>query len=174
MVILSLYCPPCANNTLTGAAIPFGRSMTYRFAFAAFWSGVACAGVQLHAPFDNIGAIKGMLLRHLRWWSRCPNIFNTDGILNVGFTYPNMYLSEAYNSAQSVYWCLKSFIVLLLPESHQFWSSPELPHPLVQKYPSDFDHELLASHDPRHLATTAYSQQHSGASFSSLIGSNDK
>ncbi|KAL4891174.1 hypothetical protein BDV59DRAFT_194395 [Aspergillus ambiguus] len=114
-----------------GAAIPFGRSMTYRFAFAAFWSSVACAGVQLPSPFDEAGAIKGMLLRHLRWWSRHPDIFNSDGTLNIGFTYPNMYLSEAYNSPQSVYWCLKSFIVLLLPESHHFWSSAELSHPLT-------------------------------------------
>ncbi|KAL2859350.1 hypothetical protein BJX68DRAFT_276704 [Aspergillus pseudodeflectus] len=112
-----------------GAAIPFGRSMTYRFAFAAFWSALACAGIELPAPLDNIGVAKGLLLRHLRWWSKHPDIFNADGTLNIGFTYPNMYLSENYNSPQSVYWCLKSFIVLMLPEDHEFWKAEELPHP---------------------------------------------
>lgn len=114
----------------TGAAIPFGRSMTYRFAFAAFWAAVALSGVQLGAPLDNIGTVKGLLLRHLRWWSRHPDMFNTDGTLNIGFAYPNMYLSEEYNSPQSVYWCLKSFIVLGLPETHVFWTCDEKPYPL--------------------------------------------
>ncbi|KAJ0423168.1 hypothetical protein BJY00DRAFT_310294 [Aspergillus carlsbadensis] len=112
-----------------GAAIPFGRSMTYRFAFAAYWSALACAGIDLPAPLENIGIVKGLLLRHLRWWSKHPDIFNADGTLNIGFTYPNMYLSENYNSPQSVYWCLKSFIVLMLREEHEFWNAEELPHP---------------------------------------------
>lgn len=106
--------------------------MTYRFAFAAFWSAAAVAGVDLPAPVGKPGTIKGLLLRHLRWWTRHEDMFNADGVLNIGFTYPNMYLSEDYNSPQSVYWCLKSFIVLILPEDHQFWQCEELPHPLAQ------------------------------------------
>lgn len=51
--------------------------------------------------------------------------------MNIGFTYPNMYLAENYNSPQSVYWCLKTFIVLLIPEGHEFWTAPEFPHPLI-------------------------------------------
>ncbi|KAK7419273.1 hypothetical protein QQX98_003425 [Neonectria punicea] len=113
-----------------GAAIPYGRSLTYRFAFAAFWAVAALANIQLPAPMDSPGAIKGMLLRHLRWWAHHPDIFNSDGTLNVGFTYPNMYLSEDYNSSQSVYWCLKSFVVLCLPEGHEFWTCQEKPHPM--------------------------------------------
>ncbi|KAH7189911.1 hypothetical protein DER44DRAFT_679713 [Fusarium oxysporum] len=49
------------------AAIAFGRSRTYRFAFAAFWSAAAVAGVDLPPPMDSIGTFNGMLLRHLRW-----------------------------------------------------------------------------------------------------------
>src|SRR5687768_12243152 len=106
--------------------------MTYRFAFAAFWSASAVAGVDLPPPMDCMGTVKGMLLRHLRWWTRHGDMFNSDGILNIGFTYPNMYLSENYNSPQSVYWCLKSCIALMLPDDHEFWQCPELPHPLQQ------------------------------------------
>ncbi|PLB44153.1 hypothetical protein P170DRAFT_458846 [Aspergillus steynii IBT 23096] len=139
---------------LNGAAIPFGRSMTYRFAFAAFWSAMACADVQLPAPFDNIGIVKGMLFRHLRWWAKRPEIFNVDGTMNIGFTYPNMYMSEAYNSPQSVYWCLKSFIVLMLPEDHGFWAAPELPHPLAHSsVPSTLQPlaPIKISWPPRHI-----------------------
>ncbi|CBF80518.1 hypothetical protein AN8424.2 [Aspergillus nidulans FGSC A4] len=133
-----------------GAAIPFGRSMTYRFAFAAFWSAAACAGVQLDEPVSSLGAIKGLLLRHLRWWSKQPHIFNVDGTLNIGYTYPNMYMAENYNSPQSVYWCLKAFIVLMLPEAHPFWKTPELPHPSASKTePSPRQVELLWP--PRHI-----------------------
>jgi hypothetical protein len=81
---------------------------------------------------DNIGTVKGMLLRHLRWWTCHGDMFNSDGIMNIGFTYPNMYLAENYNSPQSVYWCLKSCIALMLPEAHEFWQCQELPHPLQQ------------------------------------------
>lgn len=107
--------------------------MTYRFAFAAFWAAVAVAGVELPAPVNDLGTVKGLLLRHLRWWSKKPDIFNSDGVMNIGFTYPNMYLAEDYNSPQSVYWCLKSMLILLLPSSHPFWQAEELPHPVLQK-----------------------------------------
>ncbi|KAL4993968.1 hypothetical protein BDV10DRAFT_199145 [Aspergillus recurvatus] len=132
-----------------GSAIPFGRSMTYRFAFAAFWSAAACAGIQLSEPVSNLGTIKGLLLRHLRWWSKQPHIFNVDGTLSIGFTYPNMYMAENYNSPQSVYWCLKAFIVLMLPETHPFWNAPELPLPSVSMSGPSLRVELIWP--PRHI-----------------------
>ncbi|KAF1363968.1 hypothetical protein EJ07DRAFT_162497 [Lizonia empirigonia] len=113
----------------SGAAIPFGRSLTYRFAFAAFWAAVVVSDVDLPAPLTASGTIKGLITRHFRWWAQLPNILNTDGTLNIGYAYPNMYLAEDYNSPQSVYWCLKSFIVLGVPEDHSFWSCEELGYP---------------------------------------------
>ncbi|RYP66643.1 hypothetical protein DL769_005975 [Monosporascus sp. CRB-8-3] len=112
------------------AAIPFGRSLTYRFAMAAFWAAAGAADVDLPSPLDDPGALRGMLLRNLRWWTDKPYIFNTDGSLNIGFTYPNMYMAEDYNSPQSVYWCLKSFVVVGLGNGRPFWQSEEQPHPL--------------------------------------------
>ncbi|KAL6236493.1 hypothetical protein BDW75DRAFT_250049 [Aspergillus navahoensis] len=133
-----------------GSAIPFGRSMAYRFAFAAFWSAAVCAGIRLSDPVSNLGTIKGLLLRHLRWWSKQPHIFDVDGTLNIGFTYPNMYMAENYNSPQSVYWCLKAFIAIMLPETHPFWNVPELPHPSVSMCgPSLREVELIWP--PRHI-----------------------
>ncbi|KAJ5364915.1 uncharacterized protein N7496_010628 [Penicillium cataractarum] len=136
-----------------GSAIPFGRSLTYRFAFAAFWSAVALAGVQLDAPLDNIGVVKGLLFRHLRWWRKHPGIFNTDGTMNIGYAYPNMFLSENYNSPQSVYWCLKSFTIICLPKTHHFWTAKELRHPLaVQILPAlQLLDEVKLLWPPRHI-----------------------
>lgn len=130
----------------SGAAIPFGRSLTYRFAFAAFWAAASVADVALPAPLDEPGVSKGLLARHLRWWAQQPHIFNTDGTPNIGYTYPNMYLAEDYSSPQSVYWCLKSLIVLGIPEDHTFWSCDELPYP---KTDIIGDVELIWS--PRHI-----------------------
>jgi hypothetical protein len=112
-----------------GAAIPFGRSLTYRFAFAGFWSAAAFAEVDLPAPLDDWGVVKGLLLRHFRWWSDKHDMFNVDGTLTIGYTYPNMYMSEDYNSPQSPYWAMKSFVALGLPKSHPFWTAKEGPCP---------------------------------------------
>lgn len=115
-----------------GSAIPFGRSLTYRFAMGAFYAAFAYTGLCDDSEYIlSHGAVKGMLLRHLRWWAcNSDNITATDGTLNIGYAYPNMYLSEDYNSPQSPYWALKAFLIVGLDSSHAFWRSEELPHPL--------------------------------------------
>ncbi|KAF4438875.1 hypothetical protein F53441_12696 [Fusarium austroafricanum] len=81
-------------------------------------------------PLDSPGAIKGFLVRHLRWWARnSADIFATDGTLNIGWLYPNMYMAEDYNSPQSVYWCLKTLIAVGLAGDDEFWTSETLPYP---------------------------------------------
>lgn len=110
---------------MLGAAIPFGRSLTYRFAFAGFWSALAFANVELPDTLNDAGFVKGLLLRHFRWWSNKHDVFNIDGTVTIGFTYPNMYMSEDYNSPQSPYWALKSFLALGLPREHAFWTCEE-------------------------------------------------
>ena len=112
-----------------GASVPFGRSLTYRFAMVAFWSAVAFAELDVLSP----GIIKGVILRHLRWWQKQP-IFDRDGILTLGFAYPNLAMCEDYNSPGSPYWALKVFLILALPEDHPFWQAEELALPqLVEK-----------------------------------------
>ncbi|KAI9703443.1 MAG: hypothetical protein M1820_005916 [Bogoriella megaspora] len=114
-----------------GRNIPFGRSMTYRFAMSGFWGAMAFANVEPPAPL-SWGIIKGILLRNFRWWSKQPDIFQPNGMLNLGYCYPNTYLTENYNSPQSPYWCMLAFTPLALPESHPFWSSQEEELPLLQ------------------------------------------
>lgn len=111
-----------------GESIPFGRSLTYRFAMVAFWSAVAFSGLDVFTP----GIVKGVILRHLRWWLTQP-IFDRDGILNLGFAYPNLAMCEDYNSPGSPYWALKVFLVLALPDAHPFWQAQEQPLPALEK-----------------------------------------
>jgi len=109
-----------------GASVPFGRSLTYRFAMVAFWSAVAFSGLEVFTP----GIVKGIILRHLRWWQQQP-ITDHDGILTLGFAYPNLAMCEDYNSPGSPYWALKTYLILALPESHPFWQADEQPLPAL-------------------------------------------
>ncbi|KAI1846640.1 hypothetical protein JX266_007213 [Neoarthrinium moseri] len=120
----------------SGAAIPFGRSLTYRFACAAFWSAFGLAEIEPPISLGDVGVVKGLLLRHLRWWALQRHIFNTDGTLNIGYTYPNMFMSEDYNSPQSVYWCLKSLIAIGIQRKAPFWTSEERANPITADHVS--------------------------------------
>ena len=113
-----------------GASVPFGRSLTYRFAMVAFWSAVAFSGLKVFTP----GIVKGIILRHLRWWQQQP-MTDRDGILTLGFAYPNLAMCEDYNSPGSPYWALKTYLILALPEAHPFWLADEEPLPaLAEKH----------------------------------------
>jgi hypothetical protein len=104
-----------------GAGLPFGRSLTYRTALAGFFGALAFANVEA-LPW---GVLKGLYLRHWRWWADKP-IADRDGVLSIGFAYPNMMLSEQYNSPGSPYWALKAALPLALPATHPFWSAAEV------------------------------------------------
>ncbi|WP_438348750.1 DUF2264 domain-containing protein [Paenibacillus sp. FA6] len=110
-----------------GSSIPFGRSLTYRFAQVSFWSALVYADVQ---PF-SLGVMKGIILRHLRWWFEQP-IFTSDGLLSIGYAYPNLMMGECYNAPGSSYWSFKAFLILSLPDEHPFWQAEEEPLPVLQ------------------------------------------
>lgn len=99
-----------------------------------FYAAYAYAGLCDDSdPLRSHGAVKGMLLRHLRWWAaNSKDSFHTDGTLSIGYLYPNMFMCENYNSPQSPYWALKSLLVVALSKDDAFWTAEELPHPLEQ------------------------------------------
>lgn len=107
-----------------GSGLAYGRSLTYRFAQAAFWSALVYADVEA-LPWAQV---KGLLLRHLRWWSGHP-ISDRDGVLSLGYTYGSATLAESYSSPGSPYWALKAFLALAAPADHPVWSAPEAPVP---------------------------------------------
>ena len=104
-----------------GVAVPYGRSLTYRFAQSAFWGALAFADVEA-LPW---GEIKHLCLQNLRHWFK-QNIFSSTGKLTIGYYYRNSVMAEGYNAYGSPYWALKSFIFLALPEGHPFWCAKEI------------------------------------------------
>ena len=112
-----------------GRALVYGRSLTYRFAQAAFWSACIYADV----PVFSHGIIKGIIVRHFEEWFSHP-ITDNGGVLTIGYRYTNLHMSESYNSPGSPYWSLKAFILLALPGNHPFWQAEPLPFPLFDQY----------------------------------------
>ncbi|KAK0739211.1 hypothetical protein B0T21DRAFT_382300 [Apiosordaria backusii] len=110
-----------------GRSIPFGRSVGYRFAMVSFWGAIAYADIELPAPL-TWGMVKGIVLRHLRWWQTQHDMWSSSGTLTIGYSYPNMYMAENYNSPGSPYWACLAFICLAVPQSHPFWTSQEEDH----------------------------------------------
>ncbi|WP_283680248.1 DUF2264 domain-containing protein [Lentilactobacillus sp. Marseille-Q4993] len=106
-----------------GAALPYGRSLEYRFAQAAFWAAYAYAHVDMPDGY-TMGDIKHLLLNNLRWWFK-QNIFQSDGLIPIGYSYPNMNFAEGYNGPASAYWALKTFIFFALPDDDEFWTAKE-------------------------------------------------
>ncbi len=108
-----------------GEALPYGRSLAYRFAQSAFF-GALPLGDEENASADW-GTIKGLLLKNMRKWFARP-IFSDDGILTIGYAYPNLMMAEGYNAPGSPYWAMKAFAPLALPENHPFWKVEEKAH----------------------------------------------
>lgn len=106
----------------SGETLMQGRSLTYRFATAAFWGMSAVAGLD-GLP---IGQVKGLWARQIRSWQDKP-IFTADGLLSRGFYYPNLIACEEYNSPTSPYWAMKAFVPLALPVDSPFWQAEEEP-----------------------------------------------
>lgn len=81
----------------TGTSIPFGRSLTYRFACVSFWGALAFAEVELPRGL-TWGVVRGVVLRNFRWWFGREEWLNGDGTMSIGWAYTNLNMAEAYNS----------------------------------------------------------------------------
>lgn len=133
-----------------GVAVPFGRSLTYRFAQASFWGALVFANVEA-LPW---GVIKGLYARNMAQWFR-QDIFSTDGLLTIGYNYQNLIFAEGYNAPGSTYWAFKSFIMLAVPKTHPYWAAEIAEFPKNEKrklslaghafyeHTDDFHHTLM-------------------------------
>lgn len=158
-----------------GSAIPYGRSLAYRFAGASFFSACAWAGLEV-IPW---GAMKGIVMRHLRHWFSQP-ILDSGGILSIGYNYPNLIMADAYNSPGSPYWGLKTHLVLALADTHPFWQTgetalPDSPVCQSEKVPAFIvsrtreDAQLLSAGNYRWDANHA-AQKYSKFAYSARFG----
>lgn len=107
-----------------GAALPYGRSLAYRFSQVSFWCACLMADI---TPYP-VEVMKGLIVRHLEDWMKKP-IFDRDDILTIGYGYPNLVMAERYNGPGSPYWALKTFAILMLPDDHPFWTAKAEPMP---------------------------------------------
>lgn len=127
----------------SGRALPFGRSLTYRFGQVSFFSACLIAGVE---PF-SYGVIKGLIARHLKDWMERP-IFDREDVLTIGYGYPNLVMAERYNGPGSAYWGLKTFAMLMLPDDHPFWDAPSEPMiNLLEQIPLKYADMLIRRYD---------------------------
>lgn len=132
-----------------GEALPFGRSLTYRFSQVSFFSICLQAGIE---PFP-VEVMKGLIVRHLNYWMN-QRIFDRDHVLTIGYAYPNLNMAERYNGPGSPYWAMKTFAFLTLSDEHPFWkvqpvAFPGLPEVCVMKYA-----DMAVKRYPHHV--TAY------------------
>jgi hypothetical protein len=96
-----------------GGFVPYGRSLTYRFAAYAFWGALVYAGV------DQTSTIKGILFRGLDMWEQ--SLGNHNEITTIGLKYSNLCMGEEYNGYGSSLWAYKSYI-FLIGDNEAFWN----------------------------------------------------
>src|SRR5699024_6189 len=87
----------------TGRSLPFGRSLTYRFAHVSFWVALILSDVYEKTPY-SLGQIKKLILDHLCFWKEQPITASANGNLSIGYGYSQQLLSEDYNSPGSPMW----------------------------------------------------------------------
>lgn len=124
-----------------GAALAYGRSLTYRFAQTAYWS----AALFSEACGEDNGVVKGIIIRNLQYWLS-KDIFRPDGILSVGYGYENLTMAERYNAPGSPYWALKAFLFLALPDGHPYWNADEMPLPKLEPVHLSSYGDMLIQH----------------------------
>lgn len=137
-----------------GREIPYGRSLTYRFAHSAFFGAMGFAGVE----GAGFGVMKSLALKNLEQWLKLP-IFDNGGVLSIGYGYPNLFMSERYNAPGSPYWAFKSFFLLALPQEHPFWQSEEETYPYEEKKLLSHPH-MLVTHDSHNHVLAYVAGQH--------------
>ena len=155
-----------------GTEIPFGRSLTYRFAHGAYFSAMALA-----CPDEiPMGEAKTLLLGNLRRWMEKP-IFDNGGALSIGYGYPNLIMSERYNAPGSPYWAFKTFLVLALPDCHPFWEAEEQAIEYQEKKLLEQPHMLITHSEGDHVqayVTAQHCMNHgnSSAKYEKFVYSN--
>lgn len=124
-----------------GEEIPFGRSLTYRYAHCGPFGAMAYGELDV-----DYGVLKNLTLRNLESWMKRP-VFDHSGVLTIGYGYPNLFMSENYNGCGSPYWCNKAFLILGLSDDHPFWQAEPRHYPYKPKKLLPHPH-MIITHDP--------------------------
>lgn len=138
-----------------GNELGFGRSLTYRFAHSSFFGAMAVANVE----GADWGTMRRLTLRNIETWCARP-IFDNAGILTVGYGYPNIFMSERYSAAGSPYWALKTFMMLGVPSSHPFWTTPEKDAEFEPQKMFKHPRMIIAHEEDNHVLAYIAAQEH--------------
>ncbi|MCX5385106.1 DUF2264 domain-containing protein [Streptomyces sp. NBC_00083] len=111
-----------------GAPMPYGRSLTYRFAAAAApWLGTLTG----HTPLTP-GATRRLASGTLKYFLDRPagaGATDAAGLLTLGWHGPYPPVIQNYSGPASPYWAAKGYLGLLLPPEHPAWTAVEEPLP---------------------------------------------
>jgi len=118
----------------SGENVPFGRSLTYRFNAVAPFALAEMCGASSVPP----GLARRISSKNLHFFWSQP-IFQSQGLLSLGWIDEFLPLTERYSCGGSPYWAAKGLAPLLLPPSSPFWQDSEQPLPSEI---SDFSHPL--------------------------------
>jgi hypothetical protein len=118
----------------SGENVPFGRSLTYRFNAVAPFALAEMCGASSVPP----GLARRISSKNLHFFWGQP-IFQSQGLLSLGWVDEFLSLTERYSCGGSPYWAAKGLAPLLLPPSSPFWQDSEQPLPSEI---SDFSHSL--------------------------------
>lgn len=104
--------------------IPWGRSLTYRFASNAAIGWAIINNNNTISP----GMARRILSGDLKYfWER--GCKGENGLLNIGYWGSNLSVAENYIVPGDPYFALHGLCCLLLPANHPFWSTKEEPIP---------------------------------------------
>ncbi len=107
-----------------GGPIPWGRSLTYRFASVSALGWALINGTNTLPP-GQARRIASGCLRY--FWER--GCLSDNGLLEPGYHGPNAVAPETYIARASPYWAAHGLAPLVLPPEHPFWTDTEQPIP---------------------------------------------
>lgn len=107
-----------------GGPVPWGRSLTYRFASLSALGYALLNGTNTLPPGQARRIASGCLKYFWEHGSQSPN-----GLLEAGYFRANPVVPELYIARGSPYWASHGLIALVLPEDHPFWTAVEEPMP---------------------------------------------
>ena len=107
-----------------GGPVPWGRSLTYRFASLSALGYALLNGTNTLPPGQARRIASGCLKYFWEGGAQSEN-----GLLEPGYLAANPVVPELYIARSSPYWASHGLIALALPEDHPFWTATEEPMP---------------------------------------------
>ena len=107
-----------------GGPVPWGRSLTYRFASLSALGWAVLNGANTLPPGEARRIASGCLKY---FWEN--GALSGNGLLEPGFHGPNSVVAEGYIDRGAPYWAVQGLICLAVPGNDPFWTEVEQPMP---------------------------------------------